>query len=659
MTVLQSDLRKRMTLPEVQLHGDVSEGVKSEVLSEIYKDGHLSGAGSFTVGPEVKLTRLDLSCAKIHISVSNFLGMDWESTAIGLKKGGSIHVAFQDTTGAVYPMHSCRTNMAPQAAVTGVIMRHPNGHFLLQEIDGNKPKDTPLLVIPGDLSPLHKIAFASLGRSAEKQISGLGDGGGLIGTFWLDEHNNVVVLDADVSRVDMLPAAQAKALAPVIDGLSSQIEAEHEASVVTRNVMRTYLNYDAIDAVIEASSLRKTGRFLSPRPNMPDRVIFNDVVRSLALDFMNDLRERGIVEKCPNVAGRDMRVMTAWNDWIDGTLDMQDLGNPIHRGNLEFLMATPAFSAFRKVMENLDRSLPPLPSLEDARNSVLRGFERAEEMLLDPLIGQGEDPSLMDLNTGNRHILTGSILRPVLTSHDLRDSLGRYRPEDGMEDLKHLRHLKMDLPSGILIATGWMNIDGFEEGIENLVQEDFPHDRTATEKDAFARAHFERAGLAVIQTNDQHACGYVEPAENGEFLLRGSVPQGDTPRSDIEFGRETRVHVFGSAETFLDILMASNVYMDTDAAQQALCDYMRENRETCSSFPLDSNEVHIYAPTGHGLIHQSFHGAFQAEELPGRQQLTDHYVISTAELTVDPDEIDPEEWVCRPSVSEDTPAMEM
>lgn len=653
MLILRYDYSKPedRNIPDVFLVAVQDDSVRSDVLVALHQGDVLSDINSFQVeGVVNQWGRPEIfRNAKVVVSGNPIQDLDPDETMLELPSGETVHVALTGNEGEQYPISKCHQGDRKTADLRGIMMPHPEGGYQLFELDGDQLKDAPPVLVPYDMPALMTHAAVQRIKNGEQAIRSLGEGGGLVGTFTISEFQRLEGLHADVRRLDDLPEARAEALKLAVEEVRAGVQAETDRSLAVRNIISARLNYVAAEKILAASDFEKSGSF---QPGYREADDYHAAVLEVALSFMNDLRDKGLATACPNNGPRDVAAMNAWNSWISGELDDVDEKDYEARSKLIWLQRSPAFDAFKSIVSMSDKDLPQNPTRIDAINALIQGFERAEDALLDPIVGRSMGAELESQQTGDRHCLCGPVLTPELSTYDQRDPHGRMAPCENLDQPKLLRHVAMQMPSSQLIISDSIDVPGFNEGLEKLIGDEDYEISNADGLDARARDYFEKAGIGIVQVGNSSPYGYAERNEDGGLILRmGHVYDDDIPEGEElvepEFTTCTDIwaNTFADQDVVLDVMMASGQYSDRADALEALDHWVEDYGNT--RFDIGSDTLHLYAPTGTGSKGKVFDKTFAAEEVAKADWRYDQFILSTAPLSVDPELLDPEKWEWR------------
>jgi len=437
------------------------------------------------------------------------------------------------------------------------------------------------------------------------------------------------------------------------DHLISNVVGRH----ITEDLLRGLIGEQEypVDSMVIADCLRLDYRL--------DKTPFQEASQAM----MDEFRDLGFLKACPNISTRGILAYKAWNDWLRG----DHYAKYDHQRFEQIISMTHAFSAFERAtrkafsemkVENMPRDIDGrrlhgekvLFARHDVNMMINDIVSKVRENFLDPNIDPLETfDSGLDRKckmTGRNVHTMGSTFAPVL---------GGPNPDNGykfeiFEDIAApniVQHLVMPLPSGkVMIADDFREIEGFQEGLEALIGEDYFEMGNAKGMDDMVEAYFAKAGMVRVFTTTSPSAyedgdgiwrvGFVDE-ENDRFY--NDDTRNDDTRNDVEMPKkawqaETTVwaNILVDPETLSKIVFSSGQYQSIEDAAAACTEFQQEGGRPLVDIGAD--ELHVYMPTGYGLQGDNrFNETFKAVEIRAADWREDTYIISSTELTVDPD----------------------
>ena len=386
-----------------------------------------------------------------------------------------------------------------------------------------------------------------------------------------------------------------------------------------------------------------------PAHHKPERRPFDNDLHALAATIMQGLRDEGMLAPCPNNAGRGVSGLVAWNAWLEGELD----GTPTIGEDFEvmrkrsLLERAPAFEAIQKAVFSaildLDRKGRRSRNPEEAKDLAAKAIRAGILKVLEDE-ESSFPPELRGSVCGQRYVLGGSFLRPVLGKSDWVGGEVVFTPADVLPTPGSLRHIEARLPSGRLFMADWPRIEGFNEGLKQLAGEDRHDINAAAGLDERQQDYFTKAGIVIIQVGNTSPYAYAE----GDGVWRmGHFDEDRAPADMSEPDRAWRTctdlwaNTFADVEVIADVLMASGQYGNHADAVRAIEDYAEEHYGA-EIVEMDPGALHVYGPTGYGVHRENFAETFRSPALTA--PIRDFYVLSREPLPLDC-EVEHVDWV--------------
>lgn len=383
------------------------------------------------------------------------------------------------------------------------------------------------------------------------------------------------------------------------------------------------------------------------RPEMSERI----------LGFLEEIRDLGILQPMTAGPDRGIREALAWNSFV--AEGREGLGQGVHA-----LMRTPLPKAIWL-------------TLMEGAHDLARGARKSRKLAWGepvplsgdalPALAQKAEDQLALVASGQRQIVTidtvacpktdayfswaeGELFSPFLGEHDAH---GKFKPIAPFEAPKPLRHLTFTLPSGVLLAADWFRLPGFTEAVE---KDDGtgPSINSDLGVDLRTKDHFERLGLLRVHTtncvpafvqdgdavrvghfNDEDDAFYTEDGERNDTALPEVVGRVCCDLWDV---------TFSDREILIDLLEKGGKFPDREAAAAVLDAYVGEGEGDVTRLTFaPGTKLHLYMATGGDV--SIFAETFRSPDISDWPCMEDMFVLSTRELTADPDLVEEADWV--------------
>lgn len=591
-----------------------------------------------------------------------------------------IHIAFKDQNGDLTGVNQA-LKRRPGKSFRGMLIRDEKDRLWFC---GDTPEaariftgSEPLRRMKDQASPMMELA-----ESVRRGTSfSLADTAAMIGPIeiFLNEVTSVKNAATLISPAEKdSPDAPSKLKLRVRERIKAAVAREDQ---IARIVARHMTDEKLSNVLGEVS-----GKFISGM--MPDyadhkrRSAFDDRLMEFSIALMGDLRDAGILAPCPNNGPREVGPLHAWNAFIKGDPD----SNP--NGELAFekvmmrhaLNRAPAFQLIRNIMVRtsidmgdaiwLEDNPEKAPHMRDVNDKDRIPVSRIPDLFRAIREGIVESFSTEDPGTnllgsdglegrsdGTRYILAGSFLTPVLAMQP-KSIHDNPTPLPILEEPKYIRHLELEMPSGILVMADWFRIEGFNEGLKAMIGADDHYEiNTASGLDARARDYCEKAGIAIVQVgNTSPKCysggervwrmGYLDEDHEDFWNEDGEPAALERPAQLWGTCTDLWANTFGDREAVISILEASGKYETRAAAEEALDAYTLVDCDA-AQVDLGVDRLHLYLPTGPGIHKGNFNDVFRADEITHTEWMEDYYILSGAPLSVDPDLVEDCSWTCK------------
>ncbi len=559
-------------------------------------------------------------------------------------------VKFVDEEGVSYDMAECRPISGPDMHL-GVVFQddagqvwfhgvegrdnaeYPSGEITLKRLSSDTPAGLKAALGGGDVTELMPFV-GEIGIAASDVIS------------QYTEAEMAFIRDDDPSSHSWKPqlaAAQAAAAAQLAREKNIGEIFDRFVDISKLQFLKEGLEYPI--SKDELSNHRRKTVYNTRSP-------INDMSEAL----MEAYRDAGYIKKCPNNGPRAIREMSKWNAWLSGKeLDVYDkmtLGRAPGFDTLEKCFT----AASVEIEMDKEKALSPNGKIsyddrvkfdldeEEVDQEIALTVEKARAAFvsetLDPLMSR--DTSTCQV-TGKHLRVGGTLFAPVLTQFT-KDYKEEVAPV--VETPKAALHFELPMPTGELVMTDWLRMKGFKEGLLARVGgDDFYDINGAVGLDERMQDYFTKGGLAIVQVGNSSPFAYDDTAGvwrmgrvdedyfyDDDGNRTGEVMPGEAWTTCTDLW----ANIFADRAVIVDILMASGEYESRESADAALLEYVDESYGA-SITKLDVDNLHVYAPTGHGLHTGSFKKKFRADELDYPKWRKDQYVLSVEPLTVDPD----------------------
>ena len=674
--------RKTNHKPLAPTVGDAREEVKKAAWRYLYKHGLVSEYMTFS--SDEKLTEWNrpeqLKLQELHVSTRPFDGIDPSTTRLPEAMSTPVHVALADQNGDLYALSTLNVGQIGKS-MRGILTTDRNGQLWLCEAspDGTMTGDGKLRRMSEKTSPLMAYCHESEGTP----FSLTAETG--MGTMRVIRENIINIGD-DYTPRSKMTVCQETSLAMAMANIEQRLDEINARQDKITGIVDRYFTVEAMSRLVPDMTAPIVDGLMPPYNDFERRKVYDDAIDDLTMGFMNELRQAGLCAPCPNNGPREVPSMTAWNAWLNGDFDDDDL--PFDRQMLKrYLMNAPAFDqvgvtfmrASMEVEDRIRHELRPggsassrnknpvtipaerIPEIFALARDVIRdSFEREEDRIL---IMRSEN--LRSSADSTSYELAGSFLTPVLALQ-AESYLDDPVPVEPIDAPAYIRHMEIPMPSGVLVMADWFRIEGFNEGLETLCGADDYDINTSKGLDQRARDYFEKAGIAIVQVgntspraitdtpgiwrmgffDEDHEAFWTEAGEPSELA------QPETPWSTCT---DLWANTFADRETVISVLMASETYADRKAASDALDQYI-DTTYGAHAIDLGVSSLHLYAPTGAGIHKSNFHALFTPEELDKPEWIEDYYVLSEGALTLSPDLLEETPWVAPcPDETEPTP----
>lgn len=651
--------------PLSQVTGDASE-LSNNVWEALQAEGLVSEHMTF-INPERKNRwgnpeRLELH--ELIMRKSRFEKIAPDSTRLLLTSGKTVHVGLTDQNGDLHGVNLLQKRRFGKR-MTGVLVKDSKDRLWFcggpESSNTAITGDEPLRRIRGSGNPLMNVA-ESVRRGASFSLA---DASPMIGKFEIFLDDIVCVKQASpVSSLQRTALNDA-----LLEHVGGRIEEEVAREARIADLVMRHVTDEKLSILLGDISGKSITGMMPAHDDRERRARFDHALREAAIAMMIDLREAGLLAPCPNNGPREVSPLKAWNAFLEGKLDKdQEKASLNDRMMRQRLMRAPAFALLEKIMisASVDLSSEMRGLTKDGNIPISRIpdlFASIREMTVDSF--STEDPHTLLLgheglrgnSDGSQYQLAGSFLKPVLAmpSASLHDAPVPLPP---LEEPKYIRHLELDMPSGVLVIADWFRIKGFNEGLKALIERDDDHDlNTSAGLDARARDYFEKAGLGIVQVgNTSPDCysggdgifrmGRFDEDHEDFWTENGEPSDLECPTRIFSTCTDLWANSFCDREAAISILEASGEYATRLAASEALESYVSETYGA-SQIDLETDTLHLYVPTGPGLHKGNFHQIFRADEIEQTEWMQDQYILSTKPLSVDPALLEDCDWVCK------------
>jgi hypothetical protein len=645
--------------------GQTDPQLSKTVFRDLYARGALSARMTFS--SPLKKNKWDrperLELRALHISNEPIDGIDGALSRYSGPEENPVHVALEDQDGAMHAVENL-TQSERGSLSRGILTTDNSGNLWFcdatgkDQITGNET----LRQMKNVTSPLMALC-----EGTEESPFSL-TGRPMMGSLVRIRDEIICLLDDMVT-----PASMTAEQATVFEAALTRIDQRLDEITARREgisaLVETYMTDEILSGLVEDMSSDLIDGLVPAYSDFDRAKAYNDKVSEISMNFMNALRDAGYCKPCPNNGSREVSSMTAWNVWMEGGFDKEDL--PFETEILRHaLREAPAFKVIDSVFLRASREIEKRIQKEESSHKPESGcipasripeiFELSRTALLE-LFPREDDPmtlawseNLRSSDDGTRYVLAGSFLTPELAL--LPDSsLDDPQPVPPLDVPAYLRHMEIPMPSGVLVMADWFRIEGFKEGLLALGCKDDYDINTAKGLDERARDYFEKAGICIVQVGNTSPSailqedgiwrmGYFDE-DHERFWTEDGEPS-DAVQPDIPWKTCTDLwaNTFADRETVISVLMASDIYADRDEAAEVLDTYI-EKSYGCSSVDLGVTGLHLYSPTGAGIHKGNFNTLFTADEIDKSEWIEDYYVLSAHDLSVDPALIDEENWI--------------
>ncbi len=675
----------------IQSEQNMSDAQKSAISSlmwdVLHKTGVLSDHLVFVNQAKfndrtLQTKRLELKRA--HLSLKHPIpGVDPEVSKMQLHDSRFIHVGLEDQDGEIHGFNEVRKGFNGASTVRGVLLKDELENLwicasddLSEPLTGNER----LVRMNAETSPLMRISGSfQIGEDFD-----LGKYAPLIGTFFTSGPTiRCLGTDVRATHQEILPAMRAE-LDRVKSVLDARLALSVERESMISQILEKHLSDEALSAILPEGSGDMVGGLVPAHTDFDKRKAHDNRMTAFTMRIMEDLRAASLLGKCENNGPRNVSSLHAWNAWIDGKYDAEELTFE-QQWQLHSLARSPAFSLLDEIISRTSISLehdilaerhPDLGFSERSKMQTVipaaridELFQRIREEIMTTFCSESAGMHRMSYDglqgnsDGIRYVLAGSFLTPTLAlrTENYRDHPIELPP---MDPPKFLRHMEIPMPSGVLIIDDWIRVKGFNEGLEALCGEDFYEINYESGLDLRARDYFEKAGICIIQVgNSSPTCTSDTPGifrvghfdEDYDIFWTNEGVRTDAPLPNHVFSTSTDLwaNTFADRETVICVLEASGIYETREAAAEALHDYCAE-KGFKNMVDLGVDRLHLYAPTGAGISRRNFDKVFIAGEVPKVPYLEDRYILSTDPLSVPSDLLEETEWSA-PDQPQETP----
>ncbi|MFX4300002.1 hypothetical protein [Pseudosulfitobacter pseudonitzschiae] len=651
--------------------GNPDPGLSQRIWATLSSRGLLTA--NMTFSSPLKLNKWDreerLELKALHVSKKPIDGVDEDVSKISWTGADPVHVALQDQSGDLHGFGNV-TERPDGVSSYGILTTDRDGNLWLCDATGYDHVTGEEILRPmrSETSPLMAVSEGTpdvpFSLTAQPMIGCL-----------RRSLENVTYLYEDMVPRDEMQEEQVAELDAALAVINERLEEITARRDSIAAIVGRHFTDDALSRLVPDMTQDLNKGLVPAYHDFELAKAYNNTLGDITLRFMDDLRIQGYCAPCPNNGPREVGSMTAWNLWMKGKFEGEDLPFDIqilrHRLNDSPAFAMVEGIIMRAGFEVSDRiwmeehpgekktyapdeekiipaaRIPEIFSV--AREALLECFTHEKDRIM-----MMRTENLRSSNDGAYYVLAGSFLKPELA----------LRPEDYTKDPialpalsapSYIRHLEIPMPSGKLVMADWFRIDGFQEGIEALCGDDDYDINTAKGLDQRARDYFEKAGIAIVQvgntspdaiseTDGIWRMGYFD--EDHDEFWTDDEKRSDVGQPDISWKTCTDLwaNTFADRETVISVLMASEIYGDRSAAGAALDDYI-EQSYGANCIDLGVSTLHLYAPTGAGIHKGNFNTTFKASEIEQRDWIDDMYILSRETLTVDPELIEEETWV--------------
>lgn len=651
--------------------GNPDPGLYRAVWATLSSHGLLTA--NMTFSSSLKLNKWDreerLELKALHVSKKPVDGVDQDVSKFPWTGPDPVFVALQDQSGDLHGLGNV-TERPDGAISSGILTTDRDGNLWFCDATGSDRVTGEEILRPmrSETSPLMAITQGT--PDAPFSLTAVP----LMGRFRRSLENITCLGEDMVSRDEMQEdqAAEFEAALAVINERLHAITARRDSIA---EIVGRHFTDEALSRLVPDMTQNLNKGLVPAYQDFELAKVYNNTLGDITLRFMDDLRIGGFCAPCPNNGPREVGSMTAWNLWMKGKFEGDDLPFDIqmlrHRLNdspafamVEGIIMRAGFEVSDRIWKeehpgekktyapDEEKVIPAarIPEIFSvAREALLECFTHEKDRIM-----MMRTENLRSSNDGAYYVLAGSFLKPELA----------FRPEDYRKDPvalpalsapAYIRHLEIPMPSGKLVMADWFRIDGFQEGIEALCGDDDYDICTAKGLDQRARNYFEKAGIAIVQVGNTSPdaiseadgiwrMGYFDEDHDEFWTDEGKRKASVLPDIQWKTCTDLWANTFADRETVISVLMASDVYTDRTSAGDALDEYIEESYGA-NCIDLGVSTLHLYAPTGAGIHKNNFETTFKAAEIEQRDWIDDMYILSRETLTVDPELIEEERWV--------------
>lgn len=660
--------------------GQAHPEMKRAVLKSLLNKGALTAHMTFS--SPLKLNKWDrperLELATIHISNDQITGIDAEASIYPGTKNAPLHVALEDQDGDLHAVKDLSKRLAGKVS-RGILTTDTQGKLWFCDA-------TDAAQITGDeiIRPMKPITspLMALCEGREDHPFSLTDQP-MMGSF-VRLREEVVCLNKDMITRSEMSDDQMAIFDKAMPRIEQQLDAINRRQSGIAALVDQYFTVEILSELVPDMSQDLTDGLVPAYSDFDRAKVYNAKIDEISMNFMNALRDAGYCAPCPNNGPREVGSMTAWNVWMDGGFEGEDvpfetqmlrhrlrespafdiIGGVIMRASIEIedKLWSEHHPGEKKPYPNPDKGFIPasrIPEIfELAREALFECYAMEEDRIL-----MMRSENLRSSDDGTTYVLAGSFLTPELALSP-ENYLDDPKPLPPLDSPAYIRQMDVPMPSGVLVMSDWFRIKGFKEGLLALGCQDDYDINTAKGLDDRAQDYFEKAGICIVQVGNCSPSAISQEdgiwrmghfdEDHEDFWTEDGEPT-TAQRPDVPWSTCTDLwaNTFADRETVISVLMASDQYAGRSAAAEVLDTYIDESYGA-SATDLAINSLTLYAPTGAGIHKGNFTERFAASELTKQEWIEEMYVLSSRPLTVDPDLIEKDNWVSASFSVEDT-----